>query len=270
MWTDPSGTTWRRATSVARGDNPARLRARRHFLAASAAAVDVDARRELSTRTSAGRHSRKNPSACERERINRPHRDRTMALNSSTTAFAKSTRPEIGSVVSRERLFSRLDGTAARTVAWISAPPGFGKTTLAASYLEARNYRWAWYEVDRDDDDGETFFHYRRSRGAQAVRGGDSTCRRSGPEHRDDLAAFSRRFFRTLFAGVRRPDRARARQPARAGGDSPICAGSSRPDCRRCRGSAASSSRAATRAARSAWLACRPSGQMVCTVRPTS
>jgi len=45
-----------------------------------------------------------------------------MALRSSTTAFAKSTRPEIGGVVRREALFTRLDGTSARTVAWIAAP----------------------------------------------------------------------------------------------------------------------------------------------------
>src|SRR6266446_2672284 len=80
-----------------------------------------------------------------------------MAQRSSTTAFAKSTRPEISGVVQRDALFSRLDGTPARTVVWISAPPGFGKTTLAGSYVEARNYRWAWYQVDLDDDDGETF-----------------------------------------------------------------------------------------------------------------
>ena len=122
-----------------------------------------------------------------------------MVQRSSTTAFAKSTRPEIGGVVRREPLFARLDGTAARTVVWISAPPGFGKTTLAASYLEARSHRWAWYQVDPDDDDGETFFHYV----AHAVKkvGADADgVPVFGPEHRDDLAGFSRRFFRALFS----------------------------------------------------------------------
>ena len=126
-----------------------------------------------------------------------------MAQRTSTTAFAKSTRPEIGGVVRRELLFARLDGSAARTVAWISAPPGFGKTTLAASYLEARSHRWAWYQVDPDDDDGETFFHYV----AHAVKkiGADAGADTDGvpafgPEHREDLAGFSRRFFRALFS----------------------------------------------------------------------
>lgn len=53
-------------------------------------------------------------------------------------AFAKTTRPVIGSAVRREALFARIDGTPGRTVIWISGPPGAGKSTLAASYVEAR------------------------------------------------------------------------------------------------------------------------------------
>ena len=128
----------------------------------------------------------------------------SMVKRSSTTAFAKSTRPEIGGVVPREALFARLDGQAARTVVWISAPPGFGKTTLAASYLEARNYRWAWYQVDPDDDDGETFFHY-VAHAVRKLRRASDELPTYGPEHRDNLAAFSRRFFRTLFASADGP-----------------------------------------------------------------
>jgi len=124
-----------------------------------------------------------------------------MAQPSSTTAFAKSTRPEITGVVQREALFARLDGTPGRTVAWISAPPGFGKTTLAASYLEARSYRWAWYQVDADDDDGETFLHY-LAHAMRRLRAGGPELPAFGPEHRADLAAFARRYFRALFSGT--------------------------------------------------------------------
>ena len=127
-----------------------------------------------------------------------------MAQRSSTTAFAKSTRPEISGVVQREDLFALLDGSPARTVAWISAPPGFGKTTLAASYVEARNYRWAWYQVDPDDDDGETFFHY-LAHAMRKLRGVGSEPPAFGPEHRADIAAFARRFFRALFSGAAGP-----------------------------------------------------------------
>jgi ATP/maltotriose-dependent transcriptional regulator MalT/DNA-binding SARP family transcriptional activator len=124
-----------------------------------------------------------------------------MAQRSSTTAFAKSTRPEIAGVVAREALFTRLDGTPARTVAWISAPPGFGKTTLVASYLEARSYRWAWYQVDADDDDGETFLHY-LGHAMRRLRPQGDELPAYGNEHRADLAAFARRYFRALFSGA--------------------------------------------------------------------
>src|SRR5436190_23406885 len=77
-----------------------------------------------------------------------------------TAAFAKTTRPAIATVVARERLFARLDGGPGRTVAWISGAPGAGKTSLAASYVEARRLRAIWYQVDPDDADVATFFHY--------------------------------------------------------------------------------------------------------------
>jgi ATP/maltotriose-dependent transcriptional regulator MalT/DNA-binding SARP family transcriptional activator len=124
-----------------------------------------------------------------------------LSQRSTTTAFAKSTRPEIAGVFRREALFDRLDGTVARTVAWISAPPGYGKTTLAASYLEARSYRWAWYQVDPDDDDGETFLHY-LAHAMHRLRAPGDQLPAFGPEHRADLAGFARRYFRALFAGV--------------------------------------------------------------------
>ncbi len=127
-----------------------------------------------------------------------------MALRSSTTAFAKSTRPEIGGVVRREALFTRLDGTAARTVAWIAAPPGYGKTTLAATYLEARSYRWAWYEADADDDDAENFFHY-LAHAVRKLRGDGEALPPFTQEHRADLAGYSRRFFRAMFGQAPEP-----------------------------------------------------------------
>ena len=61
-------------------------------------------------------------------------------MNQKTVSLAKTTRPAIGSVVRREALFARMDGTSGRTVIWISGPPGAGKSTLAASYIDARNY----------------------------------------------------------------------------------------------------------------------------------
>jgi DNA-binding SARP family transcriptional activator len=122
-----------------------------------------------------------------------------------SVAFAKTTRPAIASAVPRERLFARLDGTPGRTVAWISGPPGAGKTTLAASYVEARRYRCLWYQVDADDADVATFFHYL----GHAARKLDGSAPLELPEpsalQDTELASLARGFFRKLFARARAP-----------------------------------------------------------------
>jgi len=122
-----------------------------------------------------------------------------------SVAFAKTTRPAIGSLVPRERLFALLDGTPGRTVAWISGSPGSGKTSLAASYVEARRLRCLWYQVDPDDADVATFFHYlghaaRKLEGARA-REQPVAAARHGPE----LASYARSFFRQLFSRANGP-----------------------------------------------------------------
>lgn len=117
----------------------------------------------------------------------------------ATTILAKTTRPEIGNVLPRERLFQQLDGTSARKVAWISGPAGTGKSTLAASYVEARNLRWAWYEVDRDDDDVASFFYY-LTYAARHLQVPAAALPHFDASQVEDLASFARAYFRTLFA----------------------------------------------------------------------
>jgi len=120
-------------------------------------------------------------------------------------AFAKTTRPVVGTAVARERLFARLDGTPARTVAWISGPPGSGKTTLAASYVESRRLRSLWYQVDPDDDDIATFFHY-LGHAARKLDGGKARDYPGfAPTEGADIGAFARKFFRHLFARAKGP-----------------------------------------------------------------
>lgn len=120
--------------------------------------------------------------------------------------FAKLTRPRLHDAVPRERLFALLDGARDRPLTWVSGPPGAGKTTLVASWLEARGFEGIWYQVDGEDRDPATVFHYL---GLAALPFG----KRRGkplpaylPEYTGDLAAFTRRFLRQLFECL--PDRA--------------------------------------------------------------
>jgi hypothetical protein len=68
-------------------------------------------------------------------------------------ALAKLTPPKLHDVLPRPRLFALLDHALMRPIAWVSAPPGSGKTTLVASYLQARGLRHVWYQADIGDTD---------------------------------------------------------------------------------------------------------------------
>jgi ATP/maltotriose-dependent transcriptional regulator MalT/DNA-binding SARP family transcriptional activator len=94
---------------------------------------------------------------------------------------------------------------AGRTVGWISGPPGSGKTSLAASYLEARRFKVLWYQIDADDADVATFFHY-LGHAARKLEGGRARELPSfSPQFGADVASFSRRFFRQLFSRAKVP-----------------------------------------------------------------
>jgi division/cell wall cluster transcriptional repressor MraZ len=113
--------------------------------------------------------------------------------------LAKLSRPRLYRVSARERLFRALDELREHPVVWVSGAPGTGKSSLVASWLEARKLASVWYHVDPGDADPATFFHYLGL--AAPARG-----RNAGPlplyaeEYRRDLAGFTRRWFRELFA----------------------------------------------------------------------
>ncbi|MBP9915519.1 MAG: hypothetical protein KBF24_04855 [Thiobacillaceae bacterium] len=115
--------------------------------------------------------------------------------------LAKLTPPSATGLLPRERLFARLDAAFQQRLAWIAAPAGSGKTSLAASWLAARGPAPVWYRVDADDADPANFFHY------LALAAGDPGADLPAltPEYLPGLATFARRFFRALFAALPTP-----------------------------------------------------------------
>ena len=79
-------------------------------------------------------------------------------MNESTIPLAKLTRPRIHGPILRKRLFKLLDERERHSVIWVSGPPGSGKTTLVASYVESRKIPTYWLQLDEGDRDLATFF----------------------------------------------------------------------------------------------------------------
>lgn len=119
--------------------------------------------------------------------------------------LAKLNPPWLPAVVERPRLYRLLDGARKRPVIWINAPPGFGKTTLVASYLRARKIRPLWYQVDEGDSDLATFFHYLSLGAKQVARRYPTPLPHLTPEYLQGLPTFTRRFFEDLYSRLKRP-----------------------------------------------------------------
>ena len=62
--------------------------------------------------------------------------------------------------VERPRLYNSLDQGFQRKLVLVSAPAGFGKTTLVTSWLQKRGMPAAWLSLDQDDNDSRRFWFY--------------------------------------------------------------------------------------------------------------
>ncbi|MEM7799292.1 MAG: AAA family ATPase [Chloroflexota bacterium] len=64
--------------------------------------------------------------------------------------------------VERHQLFARLEAGINRKLTLITAPAGYGKTTLIASWLHTSEHadQTLWYALDAEDSDPQRFFRY--------------------------------------------------------------------------------------------------------------
>jgi len=67
------------------------------------------------------------------------------------------TRPNL---VARPLLTAKLNAGLARKLTLISAPAGFGKTTLLGDWISQSKYRVAWFSIDEQDNEPARFWSY--------------------------------------------------------------------------------------------------------------
>ena len=75
----------------------------------------------------------------------------------TTKLYTPSVRPEW---MSRPRLIERLNAAFQCKLTLVSAPAGFGKTTLLAEWASGHEHPIAWLTLDRSDNDSTRFWAY--------------------------------------------------------------------------------------------------------------
>jgi len=123
-------------------------------------------------------------------------------MKARKVSLGKTTRPSVAGVLPRKRLFGLLSTRV--PVAWVTGPPGCGKTTLAASWLDHAGVASLWYQLDEGDADVATFFYY-LSLAAAPQDGEGERLPLLTPEYQSGLAVFTRRYFERLFAQLKAP-----------------------------------------------------------------
>jgi ATP/maltotriose-dependent transcriptional regulator MalT len=74
---------------------------------------------------------------------------------------SKLQRPDLSSnLIKRQRLIDRLRSNLALSASFICAGPGWGKTTVAAQFLNTVDAPAVWYDLDPSDSDIAVFFRY--------------------------------------------------------------------------------------------------------------
>ena len=125
-------------------------------------------------------------------------------MRRTAPALAKLSPPRLTGTVRRDRLYAWLDARRdACAGVWLCGAPGAGKTTLAASYVQARVLSYLWYRFDADDNDLSRFF----STLGAALDGAAVRTRRPrfAAEHLANVQVFARRWFAAALAALPPP-----------------------------------------------------------------
>lgn len=112
---------------------------------------------------------------------------------------AKLVKPTLKSLVLRHRLFGILNAANEdHRILWLHAPPGSGKTTLAASYSDHLGLPLLWYRFDEGDHDPAYFFS-NFSAAARSTLSPLNPVPAFCPEFHCELNAYNREYFHSIL-----------------------------------------------------------------------
>jgi LuxR family transcriptional regulator, maltose regulon positive regulatory protein len=129
---------------------------------------------------------------------------RISTYRAAPEGLAKFTMPSVPGSYPRRRLFAHLDRVGTKCLVWVSAPAGYGKTTVVSNYLRARSKPTIWYQCDEGDADVASFYYYLNLARRQFAMPENLALPSFQPEHLNAIPTFTRNFFRAFFAGLPR------------------------------------------------------------------
>ncbi|HWS26271.1 MAG TPA: AAA family ATPase, partial [Xanthomonadales bacterium] len=128
----------------------------------------------------------------------------TSRLDRQTT-LGKLSPPRLGRAIGRDRLFAEIEASSAAPGLWIAGPPGIGKTTLVATYLDAHSLPCLWLQLDAGDADPATFVHFLRVAAKRLAPRRQLRLLLPSADDLRDVPGFIRRCFRRLVLALDRP-----------------------------------------------------------------
>ncbi|VAW89777.1 hypothetical protein MNBD_GAMMA17-2065 [hydrothermal vent metagenome] len=111
----------------------------------------------------------------------------------------KTCRPLVHKVLTRSRLFEVLDDASDFPATAVLASAGYGKTTLASSYVESKQVLSIWYCVDGGDTDLASFFVNFTLAVQQATPERGNVIPLYQAENALNIKAFARRYFEAVY-----------------------------------------------------------------------